>query len=83
LLPVPVRNGLPGRCERPETVNFNEPPAKLLDRLYSTHLHKGYKKLTYGKELFGRLDPERARQRCPRLAAMLDAMLDIAQQTQP
>ena len=83
LLPAPVRNGLPGRCEHPETVNFDEPPAKLLDRLYSTHLHKGYKKGTYGRDLFGRLDPERARQRCPRLAALLDALLDIAQQTQP
>jgi hypothetical protein len=83
LLPAPVRNGLPGRCERPETVNFDEPPAKLLDRLYSTHLHKGYKKGTYGRDLFGRLDPERARQRCPRLASLLDAMLELAQQTQP
>jgi hypothetical protein len=83
LLPAPVRNGLPGRCERPETVNFDEPPAKLLDRLYSTHLHRGYKKRTYGRDLFGRLDPDRARERCPRLASLLDAMLELAQQTQP
>lgn len=80
LLPAQVRNGLPGRCERPESVNFNEPPARLLDRLYSTHLHRGYKQRTYGRDLFGRLDPELARQRCPRLGSLLDALLELAQQ---
>lgn len=36
ILPREVRVALPGRCTQPETVNFDEPPAKLLERLHPT-----------------------------------------------
>ena len=39
LLPAAVRNKLPGKAEKPESVNFDEPPAKLLNRLYREGLH--------------------------------------------
>jgi hypothetical protein len=65
----------------PETVNFDEPPAKLLDRLYSAHTKRSYKKVVNGKELFGRLDPDVAYRQCPKLKELLDKMLELAQAT--
>jgi hypothetical protein len=78
LLPAAVKNGLPGRIEQPESINFNEPPAKLLDRLYRAHTRSGYKKLVDGSTLFSRLDPAVAYSKCPYLARMLDEMLLMA-----
>jgi hypothetical protein len=63
---------------QPETVNFNEPPARLLDRLYRDRLRTTYKKIVNGRELFDKLDPEVARAKCPRLAEMLAEMLKMA-----
>ena len=62
----------------PETINFNEPPAKLLDRVYEHETRHHYKKVTYGKDLFRQLDPNTAYQKCPYLRAMLDEMLALA-----
>lgn len=78
LFPPEVRGGFPGRHQHPETINFDEPPAKLLDRLYQAKLRRRYKKTTDGKDLFDRLDPETARAKCPRLAEMLDEILSLA-----
>jgi hypothetical protein len=44
ILPREVRAALPGRCSQPEEVHFEEPPAKLLARLYRAKLGKPYKK---------------------------------------
>ncbi|MGH9943535.1 MAG: DUF4276 family protein [Pyrinomonadaceae bacterium] len=79
LLPVDVRSGLPGRVIQPEEVNFNEPPSKLLDRLYRHKLQRTYKKIVHGKDLFDRLDPADAYQKCPKLKELLDEMLNLAQ----
>lgn len=77
ILPAPVRDALPGKCARPETVNFDEPPAKLLDRLYGQKMRTHYKKVIDGRNLFRKLDPEVARARCPMLKGMLDDMLEL------
>jgi hypothetical protein len=77
LAPV-IRNGLPGRAAQLETVNFNEPPARLLDRLYKQHFKREYKKVVHGKELFAQLDPLTVYRNCPYLARMLDTMLNMA-----
>jgi len=74
LFPTEIKKALE-KIKSPETVNFDEPPAKLLDRLYR---HK-YKKVTHGKELFGKLKPDLAYQKCHYLKAMLDKMLELAQ----
>ena len=79
VLPHDVRRALPGQAAQPESVNFREPPAKLLDRLYKTATGKAYKKTTDGKELFRKLDPEVAAQQCPYLRSMLEEMLRLAQ----
>lgn len=79
-LPHAVREALPSKVNQPESIDFNEPPAKLLDRLYETHTGRSYKKRTYGRNLIDRLNPAVAYQRCPHLAEMLDYMLAAARQ---
>jgi hypothetical protein len=50
----------------------------LLDRIYKQKTRRNYKKRTYGKQLFAKLDPEVAVARCPYLKSMLDEMLKLA-----
>ncbi|MHB1397702.1 MAG: hypothetical protein ACYDAI_05805 [Trichloromonadaceae bacterium] len=57
----------------------NKPPAKLLERLYSQKTGRRYKKVSLVKELFGRLDPNVAYGKCPRLRELLDKMLELAE----
>jgi len=78
IFPATIRNAFPGKIAKPETVNFDEPPAKLLDRLYQQHTKRTYKKVVNGRELFGRLDPVVAYEKCPRLRELLDTMLVLA-----
>lgn len=80
IFPPSVKRSLPAKTSHPETVNFNEPPAKLLDRVYRQRMSKTYKKTTYGKDLFSKLDPNIAVERCPYLAQMLGTMLALARQ---
>lgn len=77
IFPLEVKKAFPGKIGSPETVNFDEPPAKLLDRLYFSHTGRSYKKVVNGKELFGKLDPDTAYQKCPKLKDLLDKMLEL------
>jgi hypothetical protein len=77
-LPVAVRRALGAKSANPETVNFDEPPAKLLERLYLDKTKQHYKKVIDGVCLFAELDPDLARDKCPRLKALLDEMLRMA-----
>lgn len=58
IFPPQVRKELPAKIEKPETINFNEPPAKLLNKLYENAFRREYKKTIMGKELFKKLDPQ-------------------------
>lgn len=78
LFPLEVKRALPAKAMNPETVNSTEPPAKLLEELYSLKTGRKYKKVTNGRELFGRLDPNVAYGKCPRLKELLDKMLELA-----
>ena len=80
IFPLKVQNAFPPKIQNPELVNFNEPPAKLLERLYPLHVKRSYKKVVNGKELFDKLDPTIAYQKCPKLKELLDKMLELAQQ---
>jgi len=80
LFPSEVRGGFPGRIAQPETVNFNEPPSQLLSRLYADRLRRTYKKVVNGTELFERLDPQVAYNRCPRLRGLLEEMLRVGKE---
>jgi hypothetical protein len=78
IFPSQIRSLLPPKVVTPEQVNFNEPPAYLLDRLYKAATKKTYKKIVHGEQLFRKLDPEEAYKRCPRLKELLDEMLALA-----
>ena len=78
VLPHEVRRALPKKCERPEEVDFDEPPSALLGRLYRQKLNRSYKKVIDGSNLFQRLEPDAACQRCPYLKRLLDDMQALA-----
>lgn len=76
VFPRGIRGSLPNRP--PEQVNFDEPPAYLLDRLYKHATRRKYKKVVYGGQLFKKVDPNIAYASCPKLKALLDEMLALA-----
>lgn len=78
LLPPAVKKKLPGTARQPETVNFNEPPSYLLDRLYGEALKKKYKKVTNGSDLFSKLDPNVVHQKCPYFKRFCDDLIELA-----
>lgn len=65
VLPRNVRKLLPSTCKKPESVNENEPPSKLLDRLYRKSLNRGYRKTVDGGNLFLKCSPETVAFKCP------------------
>jgi len=75
ILPAEVRGALPGKVAQPESVNFDEPPAKLLARLYRAKRKRTYGKVIDTTDLLRRLDPAVAYEKCPALKALLDDML--------
>jgi hypothetical protein len=78
LLPLQVQKKLPGKTAKPEVVNFDEPPAYLLNRLYEEATGRGYKKRTYGEDLFRKLDPQVVRKKCPYFGRLADELVDLA-----
>jgi len=80
LLPLTVQKKLPGKAAQPETINFDQSPANLLDRLYQEALGKHYKKRVYGEELYGKLDPNLVRQKCPHFKCLTDDLANLARQ---
>ncbi|OGP49553.1 MAG: hypothetical protein A3K30_06260 [Deltaproteobacteria bacterium RBG_13_51_10] len=78
IFPPAIKNALPAKVQNPEEVDFDEPPSKLLDSLYRAKTGRSYKKVTYGKDLFDKLDPHIAYSKCPRLKELLDELLKIA-----
>jgi len=81
LLPGNVAASLPRKASAPETVNFDEPPSRLLDKLYRENTKRGYKKVVYGADLFTKLDPSVAYGKCPYLAQLFDELLRMARNT--
>jgi len=80
LLPPAVKRKLPGTAQHPETVNFNEPPAYLLNRLYEEALKKGYKKVANGRDLFSKLDPHTVCSKCPYFKRLCDDLAGLAKE---
>jgi hypothetical protein len=79
ILPARGTHRLLRRATHPERINFNEPPARLLDRLFRAEANRGYKKTVDGKNLFQKLNPSTAYQKCPHLRILLDQMQRLAQ----
>jgi hypothetical protein len=85
ILPLPVARKLkkhPGKIAHPESINFKEPPARLLDRLYQEGLRRGYKKTTDGSSIFSRLDPNVVRDKCPYFRRLTDELYELAKNAQ-
>jgi hypothetical protein len=78
IFPREVQIELADKIKDPERVDFDEPPAKLLQRIYRKVTGREYKKVTQGTELFRKLDPNVASSKCAQLKKMLDHMLDAA-----
>ncbi|MCP4344629.1 MAG: DUF4276 family protein [Desulfobacterales bacterium] len=78
IFPLKVKKAFPKKIQNPERVNFDEPPAKMLEHLYNKHLSRSYKKVVNGKELFDKLDPEIVYNKCPKFKELMDKILDLA-----
>ncbi len=79
-LPPTVQHALLGKARQPETVDFDTPPSKLLDRLYRQAENRAYSKLRDGATLFGRLSAETVYEKCPHFREMMDDLLTLATQ---
>jgi hypothetical protein len=80
LLPFLVSGRIAQRLAKPEEVDFDEHPAKLLKKLYAQAKKGGYKKTVDGEQLFSKLDPEAVFDKCPYFQAMVEEMLNLAQE---
>lgn len=78
LLPFRFSNAELHRIQHPEKVNFNDPPSYLLDRCYLKNEKSSYRKTVHGVQLFRKLDPNDAYNKCPKFGEMLDEMLALA-----
>lgn len=80
IFPPRVRASLATSSRDPESVDNHTPPAKLLKQLYKQHAQRRreYSKVVDGRDLFGKLDPNTAYDKCPRLKELLDKMLELA-----
>lgn len=78
IFPAQVRKQIEKLAEKPELVNNTNPPAKRLNKIYSTQTGKRYKKIVHGNALFAKLKPETAYKKCPYLRELLDTMLKLA-----
>lgn len=74
--PPEVRSQIMKR--KPEEVNFDEPPAKFIQRL----LGRKYKKTVFAKNVFPFVDPQIAIDKCPYLKSLADDLLEIARRLQ-
>lgn len=79
VFPPKIHNAVLNKAASPEQVNFNEPPARLLNNPYKRFAKKNYKKVVDGGRLFEMLNPNTAYDKCPKLRALLDEMLSIAE----
>jgi hypothetical protein len=67
--------------ERPEAIDFDEPPAQRLDQLWKRACDRSYKKTTQARNLFPRLDPVLVYNKCPNFRHMMDEMLCFARRS--
>lgn len=81
--PTEARKALEKKAVHPERVNFDTPPAKLLEATFTRELKRDYKKVTEARNRFPKLDPETAAEKCPYLKAMLEELLKLAKEARP
>lgn len=77
ILPAEVRSAVPGKAAQPEAINFEEPPSRLLTRLYRDRLKRRYQKIIDGAALLQRLSPDAVYKRCEHFRLLADDLLRI------
>ena len=78
--PTEVSKALVRKAARPERVNFDTPPAKLLQETFSKQLKRDYSKVREARNRFPTLDPVKVAEKCPYFQKMLDEMLRLAEE---
>ncbi|MGZ5440749.1 MAG: DUF4276 family protein [Thermoanaerobaculia bacterium] len=76
VLPPDIRSAIPRKD--PETVNFDEPPSRLLARLYRDRLKRRYQKLIDGVPMLQRVSPDIVYERCEHFRLLADDLLRLA-----
>lgn len=80
IFPSAIRPWVEKIRQAPEDVDHTTPPAKRLNHIYRQQTKRNYRKITHGKDLFERLDPDLASQQCPHLRDLLETMLRLARE---
>jgi len=80
IFPPSLKNDVEARSRKPEEINFDHPPASLLDSFYLQREKRPYKKIVDGMALFEKLEPDTVYQKCPRFRELLDTMLSLAKE---
>lgn len=80
IFPPKIRSELEKSGRQPEEIDNEQPPAKLLKKLYREQTGKRYKKITDGTNLFRKLDPSTAYEKCPHFRTLMDTMLRLAKE---
>ncbi len=81
IFPDSVKSSIQEMSSFPEKINNTEPPKKRLQKIYKKEINRRYKEVTFGSNLFSKLDPNIAYQKCPYLKDLLDEMLRMAKTT--
>jgi len=83
IFPRSVAEAMPKKATAaPETVNFDNPPAKLLESLYRQHMRSHYKKNVDGIKLFLKLSPDDVIAKCPNFTKMMESLLELVKANQ-
>ncbi|MDY7076170.1 MAG: DUF4276 family protein [Chloroflexota bacterium] len=64
--------------DHPETVDFDTPPSRLLNREWRRLFKRNYKEVTEMRNRLPTLDPDKVYQKCPHFREMMDEMLQLA-----
>ncbi len=78
IFPAEIKKTISSLNKAPEDIDDDTPPAKRLNKLYQNTTGRNYKKITHGKDLFKKLDPNIAYEKCPYFKELLDKMLELA-----
>ncbi len=82
IFPREIQQDVQRTRRNPEDVDFDTPPAKLLNQFYRKSTGKDYKKVVYGEDLFKKLDPQVVYDKCPHFKEMMDEMLHLARDSE-
>ena len=78
IFPNSIKPFINSIAHTPEAIDNTMPPAKRLNDIYRKITKRSYKKVVFGKDLFAKLDPSVAYEKCPHLKELLDIMLKLA-----